>query len=133
MRWGVCSRVPQLKYIWMSLPGASGLGNLTSEVSRGPVCQDGGTETDRQLSGYYGLAPNSPLLHMDPNSFMPLQVSKSRSQERGRSVNCKIATERTRPTIALSSLLFWHRESIRDKLSIMSLLAARYLAPVSHH
>ena len=49
------------------------MGLDVSEVSCGPVCQDGGTETDRQLSGYYGLAPNSPLLHMDPNSFMPLQ------------------------------------------------------------
>ena len=53
------------------------MGLDVSEVSCGPVCQAGGTETDRQLSGYYGLAPNSPLLHMDPNSFMPLRVSNT--------------------------------------------------------
>ena len=59
--------------VWVTLKDGSGC--ESGEVYCGPVCQAGGTETDRQLSGYYGLAPTSPLLHMDPNSFMPLQVS----------------------------------------------------------
>ena len=57
----VCSRVPQLTCIWMSLPGASGLGKLTSQF-----LQDG--KNEQTLS----LGDDDDLSHVDFPNFKQL-------------------------------------------------------------
>ena len=97
------------------------------------VCQPRETETDRRLSGDYVLAQThtlpSKLIHGSP----PDHYSPGHTEEQGNTYQIRANwAERCVIPLVLASAVY--REALDgDKLSIMRLLASRYLAPVSHH
>ena len=88
------------------------------------VCQPRETETDRGLSGDYALAQTHTL---------PSKLIHGSPAEGGNShhIRANWADRCVIPLVVASAV---YREALDgDKLSIMRLLASRYLAPVSHH
>ena len=102
------------------------------DVSRPQVvCQRRETETDRRLSGDYALAQThtlpSKLIHGSPTTLQQGHTERGNSRQ----IRANWADRCVIPLVLASAV---YREALDgDKLSIMRLLASRYLAPVSHH